>query len=272
MFGQSFVFGSIAGGSAPIDVDFLVIAGGGAGGAGNYNFATGAGGNGGGLRTSYGSISGAGCSTLSKLTFNGGVTYAISVGGGTSNSSISGSDITTVTAIAGQTPAINRNDGAAGAACNQYGGGTGISDNASAGGGSPNATGNSGTGADGLANSITGSSVTYAGGGGGGTSLYQIRFCQSGGSGGGGRGAGTTSGYDPCYAQSGSPNTGGGGGGRGYANSSGIVIGQGGGGSGVVILRMPTANYSGTTTGSPTVTTDGTDTILTFTGSGSYTH
>jgi hypothetical protein len=38
------------------------------------------------------------------------------------------------------------------------------------------------------------------------------------------------------------------------------------GGSGVVILRIPTANYSGTTTGSPTVTTgvDGTDTIISF--------
>jgi hypothetical protein len=34
---------------------------------------------------------------------------------------------------------------------------------------------------------------------------------------------------------------------------------------------MPTASYSTTTSGSPTVTTDGTDTILTFTGSGSYT-
>jgi hypothetical protein len=34
---------------------------------------------------------------------------------------------------------------------------------------------------------------------------------------------------------------------------------------------MPTANYSSTTTGSPTVTTDGTDTILVFTASGSYT-
>jgi hypothetical protein len=34
---------------------------------------------------------------------------------------------------------------------------------------------------------------------------------------------------------------------------------------------MPTDNYSSTTTGSPTVTTDGTDTILTFTASGSYT-
>jgi hypothetical protein len=34
---------------------------------------------------------------------------------------------------------------------------------------------------------------------------------------------------------------------------------------------MPTASYSGTTTGSPTVSTSGADTILTFTGSGSYT-
>jgi hypothetical protein len=34
---------------------------------------------------------------------------------------------------------------------------------------------------------------------------------------------------------------------------------------------MPTENYSGTTTGSPTVTTDGTDTILTYNGSGTYT-
>jgi hypothetical protein len=34
---------------------------------------------------------------------------------------------------------------------------------------------------------------------------------------------------------------------------------------------MPTKSYSGTTTGSPTVTTSGTDTIVKFTGSGSYT-
>jgi hypothetical protein len=35
-------------------------------------------------------------------------------------------------------------------------------------------------------------------------------------------------------------------------------------------LRMPTASYSSSTTGSPTVTTDGTDTILTYTGDGTY--
>jgi hypothetical protein len=39
----------------------------------------------------------------------------------------------------------------------------------------------------------------------------------------------------------------------------------------VVILSVPTANYTGTTTGSPTITTSGSDTIIKFTASGSYT-
>ena len=44
------------------------------------------------------------------------------------------------------------------------------------------------------------------------------------------------------------------------------------GGKGVVILSMPDANYSGTTTGSPTVATGVSGkTVLTFTGTGSYT-
>jgi hypothetical protein len=34
---------------------------------------------------------------------------------------------------------------------------------------------------------------------------------------------------------------------------------------------MATANYSGTTTGSPTVTTSSSDTILVFNSSGTYT-
>ena len=48
---------------------------------------------------------------------------------------------------------------------------------------------------------------------------------------------------------------------------------SGAGGKGVVILRMPDANYSGTTTGSPTVTQNvgGTDTVIIFNDSGSYT-
>jgi hypothetical protein len=34
---------------------------------------------------------------------------------------------------------------------------------------------------------------------------------------------------------------------------------------------LPTSNYSGTTTGSPTVTTNGSYTVLQFTSSGTYT-
>jgi hypothetical protein len=65
---------------------------------------------------------------------------------------------------------------------------------------------------------------------------------------------------------SGSANTGNGGSGAGASGGT-----SGAGGSGVVILRLPTAQYSGTTTGSPTVTTDGSDTVIKFTSSGSYT-
>jgi hypothetical protein len=36
-------------------------------------------------------------------------------------------------------------------------------------------------------------------------------------------------------------------------------------------LSIPTINYSNTTTGSPTVTTNGSYTVLTYTSSGSYT-
>ena len=59
---------------------------------------------------------------------------------------------------------------------------------------------------------------------------------------------------------------GGGGGGGTYGNTNG-----GNGGSGVVILSVPTSDYSSTTSGSPNVTTSGSNTIIKFTGSGSYT-
>lgn len=108
-------------------------------------------------------------------------------------------------------------------------------------GGTPN-------GGDGKASTITGSSVTYAGGGAGGGG--------TGGAGGGGNSSGGA----------GTANTGGGGAGVNGSSGSG-----GNGGSGVVIFSVPTANYTGTTTGSPTVTTSGSNTIIKFTASGSYT-
>ena len=57
--------------------------------------------------------------------------------------------------------------------------------------------------------------------------------------------------------------SGGNGGGSNNVGSNGV--------QGAVIIRIPTASYSGTTSGSPTVTTSGNFTIITFTSTGSYT-
>jgi hypothetical protein len=137
------------------------------------------------------------------------------------------------------------------------------------GGGGAGAIGQSNTkyanGGIGLASTITGTSVYYAGGGGSGGyfSGGANPGVGSGGTGGGGSG----SNIDGTAGTSGTANTGGGGGGG--PNSS--TTNGGNGGSGVVILNVPTINYSGITTGSPTVTTSGTNTIIKFTASGSYT-
>ena len=74
---------------------------------------------------------------------------------------------------------------------------------------------------------------------------------------GGGGGAGNGGNYPSNNGGDATANTGSGGGGP-----------TGNGGSGVVIIRIPTADYSGTTTGSPTVTTDGSHKVITFTGTG----
>ena len=89
-----------------------------------------------------------------------------------------------------------------------------------------------------------------------------------GGSGGGGNAYPTPS--------SGATNTGSGGGGNKTGQPASTNVS---GGSGVVILKVPDGNYSGTTTGSPTVTTvssaeygnAGNFKILRFNGDGSYT-
>ena len=85
----------------------------------------------------------------------------------------------------------------------------------------------------------------------------------SGGNGGGGNGWSSSS-----YPTSGAQNTGGGGGGNkeNHAYSANVQ-----GGSGIVILKVHNDDYTGVTTGSPTVTTVGDYKIIKFTSSGSYT-
>jgi hypothetical protein len=103
-------------------------------------------------------------------------------------------------------------------------------------------------------------SPTTLGGGGGGSSA-----AGSGGTGGAGT-SNSITGSAVTYAAGGdsTPGTAT----TGYGDGG---KGENSGNAGVVILRMPTANYSGLTTGSPTVSTDGSDTILTYTSDGTYT-
>ena len=272
----------------PYSIDFLVVAGGG-GGGGQQG---GGGGGAGGYRTSTQSIS---IGTVITATVgDGGVGTSAATANSGSNSSISGSGLTTITSNggggggrgegpnsteggnggsggggggqtgsqtfvggSGNTPSTSPSQG------NNGGGNTTSANYGAGGGGGANAVGangtgsNSGNGGNGTASSITGSSVTYAGGGGGAQTTSGATL-GSGGTGGGGAGTSST-------GTNGTANTGGGaGGGAGMSNG-------GNGGKGVVILSVPTASYSGTSTGSPTITTSGANTILQFNGSGSYT-
>ena len=272
--------------------EYLVVAGGGSGASRH-----GGGGGAGGFLTNYGGT---------PIFLSSGTTYTVTVGAGGagrsngdgytgSDSVLSGTGITTITSNGGGGGGrigAPGNDGGSGGGAGGFqdspprDGGTGtvgqgndggdVVTTAStapgyggAGGGGagevgedvPSGSGDGGDGGDGLENSITGTGTFYAGGGGGSSDNGEGVPGQGlGGNGGGGAGAENTT------ATSGTANTGGGGG--GVYNSS---YTSGAGGSGVVILRMPTTKYSGTTTGSPTVTTDGTDTVIKFTASGSYT-
>jgi len=283
--------------------DFLVIAGGGSGSGSAFS----GGGGAGGYRNSYSSeTSGGGGGSETNLTFNGEVVYTITVGaggaGGASDSlgndggvsSISGSNITDITTVGGGTGvngglvgldggsggggtrvAFTTTLGGSGTSNQGFDGGRGTyTSGAGAGGGGGGGAGgvgqqgstvdsntSGGNGGIGLASAITGSSVSRGGGGGGSTYDNTAGVGTSGG----GNGAKNST---STQATAGTANTGGGGGGG--AHISNTPTGASGG-SGVVILRMPTASYSGTTTGSPTVSTSGTDTILIYNASGSYT-
>jgi hypothetical protein len=288
--------------NVPYSVDFLVVAGGGGGGSAIYASTAGGGGGAGGYRNSYlTETSGGGGSSEASLSFTVGTVYTVTVGaggnGGTgyavpapagsagNNSSISGTGITTITSTGGgggaayQTSASSGGSGgggekdvnftgASGTANQGFAGGTANSGQQAGGGGGAGEAGNTdgnGQGGDGLASSITGSSITRGGGGGGAGNITE----PNGGTGGGGTGRDDATNEN---GENGTDNTGGGGGGARFlsapVNSS---TAGGNGGKGVVILRIPTASYSGTTTGSPTVTTDGSDKVIVFNDSGSIT-
>ena len=274
---------NVYGGATPftqqIPISYLVVAGG--AGGGNLQ---GGGGGAGGFKSGTESLFATQTYTVTVGGGGAGGTSGSTPGVDGSNSSLSGTGITTVTSTggggggtnSGTTNGKNGGSGGGGGGANATTGGTGTSGQGNNGGnGSPSvpnygggggggagAVGGNGTstaggaGGAGSASSITGSSVTYAGGGGGGT--------YSGGTGGAGGSGGGTAGNSGSAA---SANTGSGGGGGRNAP----VVAGGAGGSGVVILSIPTARYSGTTTGSPTVTTSGSNTILRYTGSGTYT-
>ena len=273
-----------------IGTDFLVIGGGGSGGQD-----TGGGGGAGGYRNSYSTEpSGGGASSETTLQLVPGETYTITIGGGGATvtapqrpgnagtaSSISGTGITTITSAGGglgaassTTPGGAGGSGGGSAPNGSGGSGTvnqgfsgegGIAPSSGGGGGAGEigGTDGGGLGGDGLSSSITGSAVFRAGGG-GGANPGRVPNNTPGGDGGGG-----TTPNPAGDGTAGTANTGSGGGGGGLSGSP--TRNGGAGGSGVVILRLPTSLYTGTTTGSPTVSTDGTDTILTYTGSGSYT-
>jgi len=254
-------------------VTYLVVAGGASGGGGTYHAG---GGGAGGYRTDTLTMNketaftvtvGAGGATATgnAVGVNGAnsVFYNITSAGGGGGGSYSsetalaggsgggGAGETPTTAGAGNTPPTSPVQGYAGGAGNggangAGGGGGGASQVGSVGGATPNAPG--GDGGDGAANTITGGSVTYAGGGGG--AGVGSGTAGAGGAGGGGAGGSGANGV------AGTANTGGGGGGaeRGGTATSGA------GGSGIVILKIVDTNsatFSGGVTSSLSTSVSG---------------
>ena len=259
----------------PYSVDYLVIAGAGGGGYGQQGHNAGGGGAG-GYRNSYNSeTSGRGSASETAKEVTTGIVYTVTIGAGgaggpsAENRGASGSNsvFSTITSTGGGAGGAGGNSGVerqglAGGA----GGGTASSDTTVLGGGA----GTSGQGYDG---SSAGPQGTGRGGSGGGAGAAgSINPSNSSPLAGGAGLASSITGSAVTRAVGGAINQGSAGGantgtgGVGGHNVAGLA-----GGSGVVILRMLTSNYSGTTSGSPTVSTSGSDTILTYTGSGSYT-
>ena len=170
--------------------------------------------------------------------------------------------------IGGYTPPEGNNGGTSGGG--NYGGSGGGGIGGVGSNASPGAASNGGPGGPGVSNSITGSGITRAGGGGGAA----WNSGGSGGTGGPGGGGPGTKGPNAPKATAGTDGLGGGGGGSGYGPTGGQEGGNGG--TGVVIIRIPSADAPGSLAVAPgtnTLSTDGPtgDKICTFTVDGTLT-
>jgi hypothetical protein len=222
-----------------LSCDYLVVAGGGGSRNGFSGVANTGGGGAGGLRSTV-TATGGGGSLESALSL-GTSAYTVTVGaGGASGSNGSDSVFSTITSIGGGAAGSlsaggSGGSGGGGVAYSPTYAGTGTANQGyngangttapnylGGGGGGAGAVGGSNNGGAGVATSISGSSVTYAGGGGGGGNT-----AGTGGAGGGGNGTSVTS----ATASAGTANTGGGGGGCRDVGTGGA------GGSGIVIVR-----------------------------------
>jgi len=281
--------------SFSFDIDYLLVAGGGAGGQGGSG---GGGGGAGGLLTATRSVSPG--DTLNITVGSGGAAWsnAYSTTGNAGGNSTIVHGATTLTAYGGgfgssagpspyNSPGGNGGSGGGGAQRSTSAGGVGVypgstyideprqgydggvggtgTDHGGGGGGAggvgANSSGssNGGAGGIGVESSITGTATYYAAGGGGAGNGNGAL----GGSSIGGTGAGSSPGTGNANGTAGAANTGSGGGGANYGGTSGA------GADGIVIIR--TLETASATTGSPTVTTDGSYNIYSFTANGSIT-
>lgn len=279
----------ITGTASSLPIKALVVAGGGGGG-----YSRGGGGGGGGyqynaslsvVQQSYnitvgiGGIAGISSSevggnggnsifsTITAVGGGGGAGYSVSANGNNGGSGGGGGGWPAGTKNGG-TPTVGQGNsggsgvgnGTGGWTAGGGGGGAGTVGSNASGTGATSTNNLPGNGGDGLVNSISGSSIFYAAGGGGhGITSAGTESYSSGGNGGGGAGG-----------VSGTANTGGGGGAGGN------------GGSGIVIISYPSASI--TATGGTITYTDannlnsrstpayaGGNTIHTFTSSGTFT-
>ena len=257
----------------PLTVDYLIVAGG--GGGGNYYYA--GGGGAGGMLTSFGSgnISGGNQQVAATITTAvQGVNYEVTVGLGGSATSSGGNSELDMTPAHASVLATGGGYGGSSAAGGPGGSGGGASRSGvhaggartsspiqgfagaastsstyycAGGGGGASATGLSsgtnpaivGKGGDGIESYITGTNLYYAGGGAGAmNAAVAFPNTPQGGAGGGGNGGTYTNGSNLPPTAGTNGLGGGGGGGCHDANNTGTGAA---GGSGVVILRYPSA-------------------------------